>query len=99
MKFKEISQIQNEERIKKKKELEMELIKLNTQVATGTPPKNAGSIRRIKKDIAKINFLNAKDEKIKLSQSKTTSKVVNESDLPKADDSENKKTKKTKIKK
>ena len=54
MKFKELSQLNAEERNIKLKELELELIKLNTQVATGTPPKNAGTVRRIKKDIARI---------------------------------------------
>jgi ribosomal protein L29 len=57
MKFKELSQLSAEERENKQKELELELIKLNTQVATGTPPKNAGMVRRIKKDIARIMLL------------------------------------------
>ena len=45
------------EREKKLKELELELIKLNAQVATGTPPKNAGQLKRVKKDIAKMMLL------------------------------------------
>ena len=57
MKFKEMAQLNAEERKMKQKELELELIKLNTQVATGTPPKNAGTVSRIKKDIARLMLL------------------------------------------
>lgn len=53
-----------EEREKKLKELELELIKLNAQVATGTPPKNAGQLKRLKKDIAKLMLLKKGDEKL-----------------------------------
>ena len=62
MKFKELAQMSKEEREKKFKELELELIKLNAQVATGTPPKNSGQLKRIKKDIAKMMFLKGFDE-------------------------------------
>ena len=54
MKFKELAQLGKEEQRNKKRELELELIKMNTQVATGTPPKNAGTVSRIKKDIARL---------------------------------------------
>ncbi len=57
MKFKDMAQMSAEERNAKKKELELELIKMNTQVATGTPPKNAGTVSRIKKDIARLMLL------------------------------------------
>ena len=57
MKFKELTQLGSEEQGKKLKELELELIKLNAQVATGTPHKNAGQLRRLKKDIARIMLL------------------------------------------
>ena len=39
---------------KKLAELRMELIKLNSQVATGTPPKNPGQLHAYKKTIARI---------------------------------------------
>ena len=65
MKFKEMAQLNHEERKLKQKELELELIKLNTQVATGTPPKNAGTVSRIKKDLARLMLLD------KLSNDKT----------------------------
>ena len=54
MKFKDMKNLGAEERKGKMRELQMELIKLNTQVATGTPPKNAGTVSRIKKDIARL---------------------------------------------
>jgi ribosomal protein L29 len=63
MKFKELVQMTGEEQVKKLKELELELIKLNAQVATGTPPKNAGQLRRLKKDIARIMLILTPDNK------------------------------------
>jgi ribosomal protein L29 len=63
MKFKELAQLSHTERNSKRKELELELIKLNTQVATGTPPKNAGTVSRIKKDIAKLLLIEKLSEK------------------------------------
>jgi len=63
MKFKELAQLGKEEQEQKRKELQLELIKLNSQVATGTPPKNTGQLRRLKKDIARIMLLRSKDEK------------------------------------
>jgi ribosomal protein L29 len=57
MKFKELTRLNAEERKVKQRELELELIKMNTQVATGTPPKNAGMVSRIKKDIARLLLL------------------------------------------
>ena len=57
MKFKDMTQLSAEERRTKLKELQLELIKMNTQVATGTPPKNAGTVSRIKKDIARMMLL------------------------------------------
>ncbi|MBW2991159.1 50S ribosomal protein L29 [Candidatus Woesearchaeota archaeon] len=63
MKFKELLQMSKTEQDEKLKELELELIKLNAQVATGTPPKNAGQLRRVKKDIARLMLLKSSDEK------------------------------------
>jgi len=66
MKFKELTNMGAEELDAKLGELELELIKLNTQVATGTPPKNAGMVRRIKKDIARIMLLKGNQAKAKI---------------------------------
>lgn len=76
MKFKELSNMGADERENKLRELELELIKLNTQVATGTPPKNAGMVRRIKKDIARIMFLKGNQAKAK-AHAKQKAKVSN----------------------
>jgi len=42
-------------------ELKKELIKINTQIATRTIPKNPAKVREIKKTIAKILTLNQKN--------------------------------------
>ncbi len=72
MKFKEMGQLSAEERRIKRKELELELIKLNTQVATGTPPKNAGTVSRIKKDLARILLIETLAAKSQASKTKTS---------------------------
>ncbi|MBN2459423.1 50S ribosomal protein L29 [Candidatus Woesearchaeota archaeon] len=76
MKFKALAQLNNEERKAKLKELELELIKLNSQVATGTPPKNAGDVRRIKKDMARIMLLNSIEQKISGQQRRKNTKTT-----------------------
>lgn len=54
MKTKELRSIQKEELKVKLAELRKELIKHNTQLATGTVPKSPGQIRQAKRTIAKI---------------------------------------------
>jgi len=76
MKFKELTAMGADEIEGKLREFELELIKLNTQVATGTPPKNAGIVRRIKKDIARIMLLKGNQAKAKI-QAKPKAKVSN----------------------
>ena len=81
MKFKELAQLASEEQEKKLKELELELIKLNAQVATGTPPKNAGQLRRLKKDIARIMLL--KGIKVRKEQKSVGKQAVEKQPLTK----------------
>ena len=57
MRIKEARELSNAELKKKLKELEMELIKLNAQAATGTNPKNPSQIRDIKKTITQIKTI------------------------------------------
>jgi len=57
MKHKELKTMTPEELEKKEKEMRLELIKLNSQVATGTNPKNPGQIRQLKKSIARIRTI------------------------------------------
>jgi large subunit ribosomal protein L29 len=54
MKKKEIAAMSVEELKARLVELRKELMKLNTQVAAGTPPKNSGQVRAVKKNIARI---------------------------------------------
>ena len=63
MKAKEIRSINKEELENKIKELKKELIKLNAQSATGTPPKNPCQIKQIKKTIARIKTVQGETKK------------------------------------
>jgi ribosomal protein L29 len=72
MKYKELAAMDKEERGNKMKELELELIKLNSQVHTGTPPKNSGQLRKMKKDIARIMLINSTEKETKSRTKKTT---------------------------
>ncbi len=54
MKFKDLQGLGEEELKAKLKEAELELIKLNAQVATGTPPQNPGQIKNLRRTIARI---------------------------------------------
>jgi len=92
MKFKELTQLSKEEQEKKLSELALELIKLNAQVAIGTPPKNAGQIKKIKKDIARIMFIKGQESKSK-TRSAASKKNTSSQEL------KNKPTQESKIKK
>lgn len=71
-KFKEISPLSREELKKKLGELKKEIIKLDSQVATGTIPKNPSAIRNTKRMIARIlMLLGQKGMEEKLSGKKT----------------------------
>lgn len=64
MKFKEIKGFSKQEAESKIAELNIELMKENAQVATGTTPKSPGKIKQLKKSIAKFNtLLNQKEVK------------------------------------
>jgi ribosomal protein L29 len=54
MKAKELKSKSKEELTAQLSELKKELIKLNTQVATGTTLKSPGQVRKIKKNIARL---------------------------------------------
>lgn len=57
MKFKDLNTLKEDELAKKEKEAKFELIKLQGQVATGTPPKSPSQIRELKKVLARIETL------------------------------------------
>ncbi len=54
MKSKDIKSMSKEKIESQVLELRRELIKLNTQVATGTTLKNPGQVKNIKKNIARL---------------------------------------------
>ena len=54
LRAKDIKNMSKEELEKKIQELNMELMKMNSQRATHTTPANAGKIKEIKRTIAKI---------------------------------------------
>ena len=60
MKYKELNALNKEELDKKRKEAEMELMKLRSQVATGTSPKNPHQVRQLKKILSRIKTLQNK---------------------------------------
>ena len=101
MKFKDLSQLNTKDREKKLLELELELIKLNTQVATGTPPKDSGQLKKIKKDIAKIKLLEGIEKNMplqSLDKNKIQSKKENIVKKIDSTESNNTKEEKTKLK-
>lgn len=57
MKFKKLAEMDDTQLQKKELDLERSLIKLQGSVATGSAPKDAGKIRQMKKDIARIATL------------------------------------------
>ena len=66
MKNKDLRSKKTEELKKILEESKKELIKLNTQVATGTTLKSPGQVKKTKKTIAKINtLLKQKEDKKK----------------------------------
>lgn len=68
MKIKDIRKLKGDEIPKKMAELSMELIKLQGQSATGTPPKSPGQIRQIKQMIAKIKTIQREAELASMSR-------------------------------
>ncbi len=56
MKMKEIREMKREDKIKKLRELELELLKLRTLSRSGGALENPGRLKAIKKDIARIKL-------------------------------------------
>ncbi|RLI75404.1 50S ribosomal protein L29 [Archaeoglobales archaeon] len=54
MKMREIREMNREEKLRKLRELELELLKLRTLVRSGGAIENPGQIRQIRRDIARI---------------------------------------------
>lgn len=64
MKFTDIKKLAPEEREKQLVQAQSALIKLNGQVATGTPPKSPGQIKEYKKTIARIKTLARQEQEV-----------------------------------
>jgi large subunit ribosomal protein L29 len=62
MKAKDLKGMTKDELDKKEEDLAFELMKLNTQVASGTTPKNPRQIRNIKKTIARIRTISTQQK-------------------------------------
>ncbi|AGK60157.1 LSU ribosomal protein L29P [Archaeoglobus sulfaticallidus PM70-1] len=56
MKMNEIRKMSREEKIKKLRELENELLRVRTQVRSGGSIENPGIVRAIRKDIARVKL-------------------------------------------
>ncbi len=56
MKMREIREMSREEKLKKLRDLELELLKLRTLVRSGGSIENPGRIRQIRKDIARLKM-------------------------------------------
>ncbi len=54
--MKEIREMSREEKLKKLRDLELELLKLRTLVRSGGAVENPGRIRQVRKDIARIKM-------------------------------------------
>jgi ribosomal protein L29 len=63
MKQKEIFVLPTDELLKRKEDARFELMKLNSQVATGTTPKSPGQIRLLRRTLARIEFVMAQRTK------------------------------------
>lgn len=57
LRAKEIKKLAPKELASKVEDLKKELMKLNSQVASRTPPENPGRIRAIKRTLARINTI------------------------------------------
>lgn len=64
MKSKEIRKLKKEEKDKKLSEAKREVMILQGQAKTGTPPKNPGMIKKLKRTIARMHTIE-NEEKLK----------------------------------
>ncbi len=57
----EIKKLGAKEIAEKALELKKELMRVKSQIATGTPPENPGRVKEIKRTLARINTLTKKE--------------------------------------
>ncbi len=70
MKTKELRLINERDLEDKMSELKKELMKINSQIATGTIPKSPGKVKEMKKTIAKILTIKSAGNKNKTEEAK-----------------------------
>jgi len=75
--FKAMGETQLNERLS---QLRMELIKFNTQVATGTAPKSPGLIRQAKRNVARIHTLLTEMKRKNPTPATATNKITGTND-------------------
>lgn len=74
--YKQMNETQLNERLS---DLKKELMKINTQISTGTTPENPGRVKEVKKTIARIiTALNLKKEQPKKEKKKEQPKKLKE---------------------
>lgn len=74
---KDIRQMKDADFDAKMKELRKELIKINAQISTRTPPENPGKVKQVKKTIARmLTILHEKKKQDKTTANKTKQKEV-----------------------
>ena len=67
LKKKDLKKLSGQALNEKIEELRKEMIKINAQIATGTPPANRGGIKQVKRNIARMyTYINQDGVKAKL---------------------------------
>lgn len=74
MRVKEIRDMPSEERMKKLKELKIELVRLKTMVEAGGTVENPARIKALRKTIARIMTIEREQQKIKPEKAKAEEK-------------------------
>ncbi len=65
LKKKDLKKLSEQNLKERLEELRKEMVKINAQISTGTPPANRGGIKQIKKNIARIlTYINQNKLKI-----------------------------------
>ena len=66
LRVKKLQDLNKEDLEKQLKEIARELMRLNAQISTGTPPENPGRVRNIKRNIARIKTILKIKQEVKI---------------------------------
>lgn len=76
IKAKDLRQMKDSELDGKLRELKKELLKINAQISTRTPPESPGKVKQIKKTVARIlTILTEKKKQVKAAEVKKVKEV------------------------